>query len=113
MQLERAGTAEKGWTVGPWNANLAIAIGYANTGIDEPHAHQAQTEIYLVARGSAQIRVEQASFDLSAGDIVVIEPGEAHTFLSSSPDYFHYVIHAPGPTGQVDKVMVSRELLGL
>jgi len=115
MRIERADpSVHKGWSVGPWNSNLAISIGYANEGVDEPHAHQRTTEIYLVARGTSQLRVEQETVSLEPGDVVVIEPGEAHTFLSSSPDYFHFVAQAPGLTGteaEKDKRLVPRSRL--
>ena len=36
MRIERANpTVGKGWYVGPWNADLAVSVGYANEGIDE------------------------------------------------------------------------------
>lgn len=107
----------KGWFTGPWDSNLPISIGYANCGIDEPHLHTRISEIYLVARGTADLRVEHETLHLEAGDVVIIEPGEAHTFLSSSSDYFHFVIHTPrtgeaplaGAEAAQDKVPVPRE----
>ncbi len=117
MRCEHADlTATKGWYVGPWNSELPIAIGYANAGIDEPHVHTQITEIYLVARGASQIRVEQETITLHRGDMIIIEPGEAHTFLSNSPDYFHVVLHTPalaGDNARRDKQPVSRARLGL
>jgi len=117
MRFERAdATARKGWSVGPWNSDLTVAFGYANIGVDEPHVHQHLTEVYLVARGTSFLRVEQQTLQLKAGDVVVIEPGEAHTFLSSSPDYFHFVVNVPGLPGQAfagDKRAVARSRLGL
>jgi mannose-6-phosphate isomerase-like protein (cupin superfamily) len=117
MRIERADPrAAKGWYAGPWNSDLAVSIGYANEGIDEPHTHAQITEIYLVARGTAQLRVEQETVFLEPGDVIVIEPGEAHTFLSSSSDYFHFVAHVPGLTGaeaRDDKERVARPRLGL
>ncbi len=116
MRLEKAGTDAKGWSIGPWNSEVAISIGYANQGIDEPHLHTEITEIYLVVKGQALIRIEQEDVDLTKGDILVVMPGEAHTFLSSSPDYFHYVIHTPGLSGEQaknEKRYVSRERLSL
>jgi mannose-6-phosphate isomerase-like protein (cupin superfamily) len=107
---------DKGWYIGPWDSNLDISIGYANAGVDEPHVHQHITEIYLVACGESRIRVEQHTVHLSAGDVIVIEAGEAHTFLASSPDYFHFVIHTPGLAGDLaraDKKPVPRSRLGL
>lgn len=117
MRLEHADlTAAKGWYAGLWNSELPIAIGYANAGIDEPHMHKQITEIYLVARGASQIRVELETLTLHAGDMIIIEPGEAHTFLSSSPDYFHVVLHVPalsGDNARCDKQPASQARLGL
>jgi mannose-6-phosphate isomerase-like protein (cupin superfamily) len=117
MRLEHASsTVDKGWYAGRWNSEFAISVGYANRGIDEPHVHAHVTEIYLVAHGAAEIRVEQETIALVAGDMLAIEPGEAHTFLSSSPDYFHFVIHTPGLAGEAarpEKSAVLRTRLGL
>jgi mannose-6-phosphate isomerase-like protein (cupin superfamily) len=116
MRIERINpTALKGWYAGPWNSGLAISLGYANVGIDEPHVHSQITEIYLVARGWAEIRVEEETVKISSGDVLILSPGEAHTFLSSSPDYFHFVIHTPGLAGkaaQAEKIPVERARFG-
>jgi len=74
------------------------------------------TEVYMVARGLAAIRVEQETIELSQGDVIVVEPGEAHTFLSSSSDYFHFVMHLPALEGDAandDKVPVPDSRFGL
>lgn len=117
MRIEQANqNTDKGWYIGPWNAALPISVGYAHAGIDEPHLHTEINEIYLVAQGTAEIRVEQKTITLSPGDLLLLKPGEAHTFLSSSPGYFHFVIHTPGLTGeraQKEKTAVSRSRLGL
>ncbi len=117
MRIERPDPLQdKGWYCGPWDSNLSISLGYANQGIDEPHFHKETTEIYLVAGGAAEVRVEQTPVRLNAGDLIVIEPGEAHTFVSSSPDYFHFVVHVPGLSGEAaraDKISVERGRLGL
>ncbi len=117
MRLERGvNLSAKGWYAGPWNSALAISVGYATAGIDEPHLHTAITEIYLIAQGTAQIRVEQETVTLAAGDMLIVEPGEAHTFLANSPDYLHFVIHTPGVAGElarVEKITVTRTRLGL
>ena len=107
---------DKGWYTGPWDSNLDISIGYANTGVDEPHVHQQITEIYLVASGESDLRVEKQTVHLRTGDVLVIEPGEAHTFLSSTPGYLHFVIHTPGLAGEearAEKKAVPRARLGL
>lgn len=100
----------KGWYAGPWNSDLPISIGYANAGINEPHLHRQVTEIYLIAHGKAELKVENQTVNLSAGDMLLIQPGERHTFLSSSPDYLHFVLHVPGLSGEearADKILMK------
>ena len=111
------GDGEKGWYVASWNGTFPFPVGYARTGIDDPHVHTHFAEVFLIARGHAQLRVERETVTVREGDMVVVEPGEAHTFLSSSPDYFHFVFHHPGLASQEEIVgerqAVSRERLGL
>jgi quercetin dioxygenase-like cupin family protein len=85
----------KDWFVGPWNSEIPVPIGYATTGVNEKHYHARMYEIYLVARGASRAVVNGQEVSLKAGDILVVEPGEVHTFTDSSADYLHYVIHAP------------------
>ena len=40
---------------------------------------------------------------LGVGDVLVVEPGETHTFLDSSTDYLHFVVQTPFVPG--DKVV--------
>jgi mannose-6-phosphate isomerase-like protein (cupin superfamily) len=112
MRIERADPTEpKGWYFGPWNSDLAVSVGYANEGINEPHLHTRITEIYMVARGTSVLRVEGETITLYAGDVIAVEPGEAHTFLSSTPDYFHFVIHTPGLAGEEAR-QEKRQVIG-
>jgi mannose-6-phosphate isomerase-like protein (cupin superfamily) len=117
MRIERADPElAKGWYCGPWDSSLTVSVGYANEGVDEPHLHRRMTEIYFIGRGTAAVRVERETVVLEQDQVLVVEPGEAHTFLSSSPDHFHYVIQTPGLQGEqarADKVPVSRARLGL
>jgi mannose-6-phosphate isomerase-like protein (cupin superfamily) len=117
MRIEKTdATLPKGWYLGPWNADLDISVGYAHTGVDEPHLHRKMLEIYLMASGTVEMRVEAQTLLLGPNQVVIVEPGEAHTFLSSSADHFHFVIQVPGLEGQeaqMDKVPVPRSRLGL
>jgi mannose-6-phosphate isomerase-like protein (cupin superfamily) len=116
MRVERIKADAKGWFAGPWDSDLTVSIGYANEGVDEPHVHSLITEIYLVARGSSCIRVEDKAVELHEGDALIVQPGEAHTFLSSSADYLHFVIHTPGLAGdgaRNEKQLVPRSRLGV
>ncbi|MBO4207499.1 cupin domain-containing protein [Micromonospora echinofusca] len=85
----------KGWFVGPWNSSVPVAVGWADRGVDQPHRHDGMCEIYLVARGWSIAVVDGLEVPLAAGSMLVVEPGETHTFQASSPDYLHFVVQAP------------------
>ena len=104
------------WYTCPLDAGLPVALGWSTGGIDAPHLHLRMTEIYLVARGTATARVERETVELAAGDALVLAPGEAHTFVASSPDYLHFVVHAPAlppDEARADHIPVPRSRLGL
>jgi len=100
-----SGDENKGWFAGPWNSSLPCPIGFANAGVDDLHRHDEMFEVYLVSRGSSVALVDGESVDLSAGDMLCVEPGEAHTFTRSSEDYFHFVVQTPFRPG--DKVTLD------
>ena len=95
----------KGWYIGPWNSDIPIPVGYANEGINEKHYHAQMYEIYLIAKGTSTAIVGKVTIPLQAGDMLVVEPGEVHTFFASSEDYLHFVVQAPFVQG--DKVLVE------
>lgn len=95
----------KGWYVGPWNSDIPIPIGYANEGINEKHYHAQMTEVYLIAKGTSVAVVDEVAISLQAGDILIVEPGEVHTFSASSEDYLHFVLQTPFVQG--DKELVE------
>jgi quercetin dioxygenase-like cupin family protein len=95
----------KGWFYGPWNSSVSLPIGYANEGIREKHFHSQMYEIYLIAQGQSVAEVEGERITLKAGDVLVVEPGEVHTFVESSSNYLHFVIQTPFV--QNDKTMVE------
>lgn len=96
-------TPDKGWYVDLFRPELP-AIGFANAGINEPHYHNVLREVYLVARGSSTMIIDGMEVVLNAGDVIVLEPGELHTFVRNTDDYFHFVLHCPMVRG--DKVLV-------
>ncbi|MCU1368658.1 MAG: hypothetical protein JWN39_4297 [Ilumatobacteraceae bacterium] len=85
----------KGWFVGPWDSTVPVAVGFSDRGVDDPHVHGEMFEIYLVARGTSTALVGERLVELAAGDLLVVEPGEPHTFTASSDDYRHFVVQAP------------------
>lgn len=117
MRVERIDpTSPKGWLAGQWESSLPVSVGFATEAIDDPHVHARVTEIFLVARGSTTARVRLVNVDLLPGDVLIVEPGEPHTFLRSSDNYLHFVVHAPGLSteeARAERSSVSRADLGL
>jgi mannose-6-phosphate isomerase-like protein (cupin superfamily) len=87
--------SRKDWFIGPWDSDVPVALGYADEGVDDPHVHDSMYEIYFIARGTSSALVDGQLVDLQAGDVLVVEPGETHTFVDSSDDYLHFVVQAP------------------
>ena len=100
VRVERADPkAAKGWYVGPGNSDLDVSVGFANEGVEKHHVYRRVTEICLVARGTVVTRVGHEAIELHPGDVPVIEPGEAHTFLSNSSNSLNFAAYVPGLTG--------------
>lgn len=95
----------KGWFVGPWDSDLPVPVGYANEGVNERHYHARMYEVYLVAQGRCKAVVEGQEVALAAGELLVVEPGEVHTFVDSTEDYLHFVVQIPFVEG--DKHLVD------
>jgi quercetin dioxygenase-like cupin family protein len=74
-------------------------VGWADRGVNEPHRHDLMNEVYLVARGTSIAEVAGREIHLGVGDMLVVEPGEPHTFVTSSDDYLHFVIQTPFVSG--------------
>ena len=63
-----------------------MALGFADCGVDDPHHPEEMFEIYLVAQGESTAMVGGEAVLLQAGDLLAVDPGEVHTFVSSSED---------------------------
>ena len=105
LHLTPTSIDSKGWLAGPWNSAVPVAVGYANEGIAVRHYHGEMYEIYLVAQGESIAIVNDERVPLKAKDVLIVEPGEVHTFVENTPDYFHFVIQSPFVPG--DKQLVD------
>jgi mannose-6-phosphate isomerase-like protein (cupin superfamily) len=111
MRLLRSDAGSpKGWLDGPWVSDLPIAIGFASAALDEPHEHATITEIFLVGHGTATANVEGHTTELTEGDVLVVEPGEARAIVRASDDLQMFVVHVAVGGGELgdDKTIVDR-----
>jgi ethanolamine utilization protein EutQ (cupin superfamily) len=95
----------KGWFVGDFSPTIvktqAVEVGikqYQKNEYEETHHHKVATEITVILTGKVRMNGEL----YSAGDIIVIEPGEATDF-EVLEDVTTVVVKYPG--AQNDKYM--------
>lgn len=98
MRSARLEDMVKGWFVGGFSPTLyateacEVAVkAYGAGASEELHHHKVATEITLIVSGT----VRMAEREWSAGDIVVLEPGEASAFEALT-DAVNVVVKLPG-----------------
>tara|TARA_B100001250_G_C19384885_1_gene607865 strand:- start:17 stop:346 length:330 start_codon:yes stop_codon:yes gene_type:complete len=55
------------------------------------HAHPGQEEVYNFVRGSGIMKVDDEVFDVSEGDMILIEDGQFHQVINNSDDNLYFV----------------------
>ncbi len=74
---------------------VSLEVMRFEEGDEDPlHAH-AENEIYHVNAGAGKINVEGDTTDVSAGDVVHLEPGTDHQFLDFEDELVMTVLYAP------------------
>ena len=88
----------KGWFVGDFDPSLLrteaceVAVKTYKAGdSEELHHHKVATEVTLILSG----RVRMCGKEWGAGDIIVLEPGEATDFVALT-DAVNVVVKTPG-----------------
>ncbi|HTZ20439.1 MAG TPA: cupin domain-containing protein [Opitutaceae bacterium] len=61
------------------------------------HSHAAQWEMFMLVSGAGIVRTAGGRQAVTAGDVVLHPPGEAHQILNSGPEDFVFYILADNP----------------
>ena len=56
-----------------------ILVSLESGTISSPHGHEHLEEVFM-ALTEIRIHIDDAHFDLDTGDVVVVSPGEMHSF---------------------------------
>src|SRR3954451_8693896 len=51
-----------------------------------PHVHPGQSERFEITKGTLSLKIEGRAVEAKAGDVVTIEPGQAHYFANKTAD---------------------------
>jgi mannose-6-phosphate isomerase-like protein (cupin superfamily) len=75
------------------------AVEFRKPGETVPPAAHTDEEVYVVLQGRARVHLASGVEHLSAGDVMLIEPGERHEFVSDErePCVQMYVHCGPKP----------------
>ena len=53
-------------------------------------SHEGQEEVYYFTHGSGKMIIDEQEFNVSAGDMVLIEDNEYHRVLNDTADYLQF-----------------------
>lgn len=71
---------------------LAVTWVEAPTGSEQPrHDHPGSVQAYVIVAGRGWMTVEDESFEVTPGTLVLIEPGEKHSIRGISEEPLTYV----------------------
>jgi quercetin dioxygenase-like cupin family protein len=108
LKTARLDDMVKGWFIGNFDPSLAktedveVAVKHYDRGDGEAqHFHKVATEYTVVVQG----RIRMNGIEYGAGDIIVMEPGEATDFECLEDGSINVVVKLPGASH--DKYMGS------
>ncbi len=58
------------------------------------HMHAAQWEMYLIQSGSGELRTSEGTTAITAGDVLVCPPGDAHQIKNTGTEDLQYYVIA-------------------
>lgn len=70
-----------------------------------PHSHATEEEAYFVLDGSLAMTIDEADFDLRAGDYAHVPPGAVHGYRNAGPDTVRFLAWTVG--GAIDEFFVA------
>ena len=98
MRVEKLDSMTNGWFVGNFTPSLyktndcEVAVKSYNKGDKEKkHYHKIATEITVIIKG----KVKMFDSEFMAGDIIIVEPGDATSF-EALEDSINVVVKLPG-----------------
>ena|SRR5215471_16934260 len=71
------------------DTELAVFNQFAK---QDRHFHKAGTKIYMVIQGRMVIEVDGQDYDLSAGDMIVVNPGAVHAVKPEGTEFLCRVV---------------------
>lgn len=93
---------KEGWHLAETGLPIQVGVKSGATQFSCGHRHRTMAEYFLLLRGRLRLRVDDREFAMKQGDLIVVEPGEAHAVIHASRDSLLLLLMPPSVAG--DKV---------
>ncbi len=107
MKVIRQLLNHEGWRLGEAGMPIQVGVKSGATPFGKKHLHKTMAEYFLLLAGELRLGVDGEILDLVKGDLIVVEPGEAHEVLFASPDALLFLLMPPPVPG--DKVELTKK----
>ena len=72
--------------------NLVVSSTELNPGRKTSgHSHAGQEEVYHFVRGSGMMKIDEQTFPVKEGDVILIEDGKFHQVINDSKGILYFV----------------------
>ncbi len=85
----------EGWHLKESGLPVQVGIKSGATPFSGPHRHRTMAEYFYLLEGELRLRVDKRELEMKKGDLVVVEPGEAHQVVRASPDSLLLLLMPP------------------
>jgi quercetin dioxygenase-like cupin family protein len=110
MKVIRQLLNQEGWRLGEAGMPIQVGVKSGATPFGKQHLHKTMAEYFLLLAGELRLKVSGETLDLARGDLVVVEPGEAHEVVRASPDSLLLLLMPPDvPNDKVELAEQTRQ----
>jgi len=93
---------KEGWHLAEAGLPIQVGVKFGASPFGKRHLHKTMAEYFLLLEGELRLRVNGETTAMKKGDLLVVEPGEEHEVLGSSPEALLLLLMPPPLAG--DKV---------
>jgi quercetin dioxygenase-like cupin family protein len=86
MRILRQLLKKEGWHFAETALPVQVGVKSADTPFGGKHLHKTMAEYFLLLEGNLRLQVNDEILEMKQGDLILVEPGEAHQVLHGSPD---------------------------
>lgn len=95
MRVIRRLLQKEGWHLAEAGLPIQVGVKLGASPFGKKHLHRTMAEYFLLLAGDLRLDVNGEVLEVAAGDLVAVEPGEAHEVLHASPDALLLLLMPP------------------